>query len=87
MSPHVLTFLPAAGPAAGKSMWMAVDRVMLKELKGLVPAWLFFFFFSSFAFLFFYHSATLKPDASGSQWWSSEKLFLLLCFYGRDLSA
>lgn len=86
MSPHVLTFLPAAGPAAGKSMWMAVDRVMLKELKGLVPAWLFFFF-SSFAFLFFYHSATLKPDASGSQWWSSEKLFLLLCFYGRDLSA
>lgn len=53
MSPHVLTFLPAAGPAAGKSMWMAVDRVMLKELKGLVPAWLFFFFFLPLLFYFF----------------------------------
>lgn len=48
----MLTFLPAAGPAAGKSMWMAVDRVMLKELKGLVPAWLFFFFFFLCFFIF-----------------------------------
>lgn len=85
MGPRVLTFLPATGPAAGKSMWTAVDRDMLKESsKGWCQLGFFFF---SFAFLFFYHSATLKPDASGSQWWSSEKLVLLLCFNRRDLSA
>lgn len=54
MSPCVLIFLPAAGPAAGNSMWMAVDRVMLKESsKGWCQLGFLFIFFSSFAFLFF----------------------------------
>lgn len=50
------------------------------KFKGTMPAWVLVFFPS-------YHSAALKPDASGSQRWSSEKLVLWLRFHGRSLAA